>query len=70
MLYTNATGTDKGKLLILGKTQNPRCFKRFNANLYCDYHSNTKAWMVTYILHDYLKSLNSRMRREKHNILL
>jgi hypothetical protein len=70
MLCCNADGSDKLKLLVIGKSQSPRCFKNFNAKLYCDYYANKKAWMVNEILQDFLKSFNRRMKLEKRHVLL
>ena len=70
MLCSNADGSDKLRPLVIGKALNPRCFKNFNAKLYCDYYANKKAWMVNSILQDFIKSLNRRMVRENRKILL
>jgi len=60
MLCANADGSDKLRPLIIGKSLNPRCFKTSNAQLYCDYYANKKAWMVNGILHDFLVSFDKK----------
>ena len=70
MLCANADGTDKLRPLVIGKSQNPRCFKMFNPRLYCDYYANKKAWMVNGILQDFLTSFNKKMKRENRKVLL
>ena len=42
-LCCNASGTDKRKLLVIGKNKKPRCFKNFDPSLYCTYRSNNKS---------------------------
>lgn len=54
MLCCNAYGSDKLQPIVIGKTLNPRCFKQFNPNLYCDYYANKKAWMVNSILQEFI----------------
>ena len=44
----NATGTDRVKLLTIGKAANPRCFSRINRQaLGCVYMHSKKAWMTS-----------------------
>jgi len=67
MLCANVDGSDKLKPLIIGKLQNPHCFKQFNTCLYCDYYTNKK---VNSILQEFLVAFNRRMVREQQNVLL
>jgi DDE superfamily endonuclease/Tc5 transposase DNA-binding domain/CENP-B N-terminal DNA-binding domain len=47
LLCSNATGTDKLKPLVIGKYENPRCFKFVNKkSLPVQYYWNTNAWMT------------------------
>jgi len=69
LLCANADGSDKLKPLIIGKAKNPRCFKNVK-NLPCKYDSNKNAWMTGNIFLEFLRDLNSRMIREKRNVLL
>ncbi|UYV62810.1 hypothetical protein LAZ67_2002000 [Cordylochernes scorpioides] len=43
LLCCNSTGTDKWRLLIIGKSAKPRCFRNFSPHFYCTYTSNSKA---------------------------
>lgn len=48
------TGSNKKKLLVIGKSKTMRCFKNVN-NLTVDYKSNKKALMTGDIFSDWLK---------------
>ena len=41
----NSTGTEKLKLLVIHKSQRPRCFGRWNLSNIVYWHANTTAWM-------------------------
>ncbi len=46
MVCSNATGTSKVPLCVIGKSKNPRCFKNKNLNgLNVRYLSQRNAWM-------------------------
>ncbi|KII62654.1 hypothetical protein RF11_04829 [Thelohanellus kitauei] len=52
---TNMSGTDKRKLLIIGKSARPRCFKGPRMEgLPVEYHANKKAWMTSEIFRNWL----------------
>ena len=60
LLCTNATGTDKLKPLVIGKSAKPRCFKNISKeNLATKYEANKKAWMKSDIFEHWVKSLNA-----------
>ncbi|XP_053956284.1 jerky protein homolog-like, partial [Anastrepha ludens] len=42
---SNATGSHKLKLLVIGKAKNPRCFKNFQCPT--DYRSSKSVWMTS-----------------------
>lgn len=44
LIAANTSGTEKRKLLVIGKSANPRCFK--NKFLPVKYKANSKAWMT------------------------
>ena len=46
MFCVNMDGSIKYKPLVIGKFQNPRCFRGVKA-LPVDYDANKKAWMTT-----------------------
>jgi hypothetical protein len=58
----NVDCSDKLPLLVIGKYENPRCFKNINRNsVGCKYRSNPKAWMTQVIFFEWLKGFNARM---------
>ncbi len=65
----NADGSDKLPLLVIGKYENPRCFKNVNRdNFGCKYRSNSKARMTQVIFLEWLKGFDARMAGR--NVLL
>lgn len=46
VLCCNADGSDKLKVMVIGRAQNPRCFKNFNVSAFADYRYNKNAWMT------------------------
>ena len=69
LLATNASGTEKLRPLVIGKSRKPRCFagcKSFPV----DYTSNKKAWMNSNLFSDWLKDLDKKMTRANRKILL
>lgn len=47
LLCTNATGSHKVKPLLIGKSENPRCFRGVKKpSLPVTYHHNRKSWMT------------------------
>ena len=68
LLTANMTGTHKLLPLVIGKCENPRCFKNVKRKP-CIYRSNTKAWMTTTIFNEYLKKLNSHFIQTNRKVL-
>jgi hypothetical protein len=65
----NADGPDKLPLLVIGKYENPRCFKNVNRDSFgCKYRSNPKAWMTQVIFLEWLKGFDAWMAGR--NVLL
>lgn len=62
-------GSDKRDPLVIGKAENPRCFKGVK-KLSAQYVSNTKAWMSRAVFLEWLKSLDDDMGRQKRNVCL
>ncbi|XP_033761612.1 tigger transposable element-derived protein 6-like [Pecten maximus] len=56
--------------MVIGKSNNPRCFKNFNVNLYVNYTSNKNAWMTSALFHDWLVNFHTSMKRQRRNVLL
>ena len=66
----NLTGTDKCKLLVIGKSLRPRCFKNINVdNLPVTYRANKKAWMTSQIF-EWLAAWDSYLTKVNLKILL
>uniref|UniRef100_A0A2H8TWR2 Tigger transposable element-derived protein 1 n=1 Tax=Melanaphis sacchari TaxID=742174 RepID=A0A2H8TWR2_9HEMI len=57
---------EKRKLMVIGKSQNPQCFKRVKT-LPVNYKANKNAWMTAAIFIDWLINWNKELNR---NILL
>ncbi len=67
----NVDGSDKLPLLVIGKYENPRCFKNVNRNNFgCKYRSNSKAWMTQVIFLEWLKGFDARMARRNVFLIL
>lgn len=65
----NMTGSEKCKLLFIGKYERPRCMKNVK-NLPVIYKSNQRAWMTSAIFENYLKDWDEKLRRQNRKILL
>ncbi|CAI6353251.1 unnamed protein product [Macrosiphum euphorbiae] len=64
-------GTDKKKLLIIGKSAKPRCFKNIKiTNLPVSYLSNKNAWMTAEIFTSWLKDWDKELGKQSRTILL
>ena len=69
MVATNMTGTCKKKLLIIGKSKKPRCFKNVSS-LPVEYDFNKKAWMTSVLFHSWLRTWDSELKKKNRRILL
>lgn len=65
----NLTGTEKRKLLVIGKSLKPRCFKNVKS-LPVNYMANKKAWMTSEIFTTELRKWDLELCRQKRKILL
>lgn len=65
----NATGTEKRELLVIGKSQKPRCFKNIK-KLPVKYRANKKAWMVSDIFEKELKLWDEELAKKNRKICL
>ncbi|UYV76740.1 hypothetical protein LAZ67_14001924 [Cordylochernes scorpioides] len=61
---------NKRRLLIIGKSAKPRCFRNFSPHFYCTYTSNSKAWMTSSIFQEWLLQFNKQLVSEGRRILL
>jgi hypothetical protein len=64
LVVANMTGTVKKKLLVIGKSKNPRCFKNVK-RLPVDYKSNRRAWMVSEIFEKFLRDWDKELCASK-----
>lgn len=68
-ITANMTGTQKRKLLVIGKSQNPRCFKNVKTLPVC-YEANRKAWMTSEIFIKFLRDWDKEWTKSGKKILL
>ncbi len=63
---------EKLPILVVGKSKNPRCFKKINfkKNLNVYYYSNTSSWITKDIFRNYLHNLNVRLLQENWKIVI
>jgi len=65
----NMTGTQKLSILIIGRSKQPRCFKKINT-LPTQYQSNHRAWMTQEIFREWLAKLDRKMAMAGRRIAL
>ena len=71
MVCCNMSGTDKKKLIIIGKSANPRCFKGIKVqSLPVEYRHNKNAWMTSILFTEWLEEWDRKLRMEGRKILL
>ncbi|KAK9746513.1 Tc5 transposase DNA-binding domain [Popillia japonica] len=69
LVVANMTDTIKKKLLVIGKSNNPRSFKSVK-RLPVDYRSNRRTWMVSEIFEKFLRDWYKELCAAKKKILL
>ena len=70
-LTSNADGSEKFAVWVVGKSKNPRCLKNIDQkNLRVIYRYNKSRWMTGTICEEYLQWLNNKMRAQKRKVLL
>jgi hypothetical protein len=70
LLCASITG-EKLQPFVIGKSTNPRCFKNMAPHqLPVTWRSHRKAWMNTELFIEWLKLVNTFMRKQKRHILL
>lgn len=70
LVCSNMTGTEKRKLLVIGKSQKPRCFPKDQTKLPVTYRNSTNAWMTRAIFEEHLEQWNRSLRCQNRQILL
>lgn len=68
LLCTNMAGTDKRRLLVIGKSKKPRCFPGVLSTLPVTYAHSKNAWMTSKIFNEYLSTWNSSLRSQNRKI--
>ena len=63
------SGTEKVKLLVIGKSKKPRCFKNVKT-LPTDYRANKKAWMVSELFTEWLCSFDRKMHCQRRKVAM
>ncbi|KAH7925285.1 DDE-domain-containing protein [Leucogyrophana mollusca] len=67
----NADGTEKLPVFYIGKSKNPRCFRKVTPQARGFYYrNNKKAWMTSEFFEEYIKMLDIMMRRQNRHICL
>ncbi len=63
---------EKLPILIVGKSQNPRCFKGIHVNeeLGIHYYANKTSWLTKDIFRNYLHNLNTTLQNQNRKILM
>lgn len=69
MMRGNATGSERCRLLVIGKAVKPHCFKGIKT-LPVDYTSNKKSWMMREIFTDGLHALDRKFVAQHRNVLM
>lgn len=76
MVCSNSTGTDKRPLFMIGRSQNPRCFKKLpkkldgTYKLPLFYRNNQKAWMTSLLFEEWLNKWDVELIKGQRKILL
>src|SRR5437868_13242110 len=71
LLGVNATGTDKLRPWVIGKSKHPRPLSKINLELLPVYfRCNPKAWMNSSVFEEVLREMDSRFRMQNKKILL
>lgn len=65
----NSTGTDKLKLLVIGKSRNPRCFKNVKT-FPCAYVPQHRAWMTAEIFKNWVTEIDKNFGKQKRKVIL
>jgi len=69
LVAANMSGSEKRKLLVIGKSKKPRCFKGVTS-FPVTYESNTKAWMTSELFQKISTSWDHELRSKRRKILL
>ncbi|XP_028677229.1 tigger transposable element-derived protein 4-like [Erpetoichthys calabaricus] len=68
---SNMSGTDKRKLLVIGKSAKPRCFKGLKMDsLPVVYRASRNAWMTSELFKEWLKDWDRELQCQSRKVLL
>lgn len=70
LVCANMSGSEKKKLMVIGKSKRPRCFPRDVSKLPVKYTSSSNAWMTGQIFEEHLDTWNRSLRCQAKKILL
>ncbi|XP_072142055.1 tigger transposable element-derived protein 4-like [Dermacentor andersoni] len=68
LIAANMTGTERYRLLVIGKATKPRCFKGAKT-LPVDYEANKKAWMTAEIFKSWISKLDRKFASSNCKVL-
>ncbi|XP_060860796.1 tigger transposable element-derived protein 4-like [Metopolophium dirhodum] len=69
LVCTNSTGTHKLKLVVIGKSRSPRCFKNVRT-FPCEYLAQSRAWMTGILFINWIQQLDAFFGKQKRKIIL
>lgn len=69
VVCANMSGKEKCKILVIGKSKQPRCFKGVKS-LEVDYEYNTKSWMTSEIFERWILKFDKTMIKQKRKVVL
>ncbi|XP_030749823.1 tigger transposable element-derived protein 4-like [Sitophilus oryzae] len=69
MLLANMDGSEKAKLLLIGKSKQPRCFRNVKW-LPLDYKANADAWMTGALFEEWLLKLDKQFKNQGRKIIV
>lgn len=69
LVAANMSGTEKRKLLVIGKSKNPRCFKNIK-QLPVTYKANKSAWMTSQLFKEEVRKWDAELKGRKILLLV
>ncbi|CRL04459.1 CLUMA_CG017542, isoform A [Clunio marinus] len=69
LIGANMSGTEKLPLLIIGKSENPLCFKNVTTKIKSLYRNNLKAWMTPFLFEDFFVEWDKQLQVENRFVV-
>ncbi|KAJ2948731.1 hypothetical protein O0L34_g7989 [Tuta absoluta] len=69
LVAANMDGTEKRKLMVIGKSKNPRCFKNIK-KLPVTYKANKSAWMTSQLFEEEVRKWDAELKGRKILLLV